>query len=418
MTEREIDNRGTKSRIPTSIFWIKTKIFISILVKAQRVNGSWEGAYKTLSSIRCAPCLRYTLTSFERNCPLVHTRLGQFPGFNPGNFLTWILSNQINKSRRYISTVRIAGGPQGVESLNPWFVTGFADGEANFTLRVTRNKEFKTGWRARVSFQIGVHKKDKDLLKQIKDYLGVGNIYELESESVQFRVESVKDLKIIIDHFNEYPLITQKFSDFLLFKKAYEIILNNKHLTAEGLENLVGIKGSMNLGLLDRSSLSVFFPNVALTPRPLVSNQNIPNPHWVAGFATAEGCFFINLQKSAGHKLKERAKLKFTIAQHSRDESLISSLVEYLDCGVINKGSAAVYYIVTKLSDIHEKIVPFFDKYPIRGAKAKDYADFCRAVEIMKKNGHLTLKGLDQIREIKAGMNRGRGKSSSDEDDS
>jgi hypothetical protein len=63
---------------------------------------------------------------------------------------------------------------------------------------------------------------------------------------------------------------------------------------------------------------------------------------------------------------------------------------------------------VQKLSDIHGKVIPFFDKYRIEGVKALDFADFKRATEIMKVKGHLTQSGLDEIRLIKVGMNTGR----------
>jgi hypothetical protein len=68
-------------------------------------------------------------------------------------------------------------------------------------------------------------------------------------------------------------------------------------------------------------------------------------------------------------------------------------------------------FIVRRFSDIDGKIIPFFDKYQIEGVKALDFflrLDFKRAAEIMKVKGHLTQSGLDEIRLIKAGMNRGR----------
>ena len=37
-----------------------------------------------------------------------------------------------------------------------------------------------------------------------------------------------------------------------------------------------------------------------------------------------------------------------------------------------------------------------------------DLADFCQVAEMMKVKKHITLEGLEQIRKIKAGMNRGR----------
>jgi hypothetical protein len=33
----------------------------------------------------------------------------------------------------------------------------------------------------------------------------------------------------------------------------------------------------------------------------------------------------------------------------------------------------AGYYIVTRFKDINEKIIPFFDNYPLQGSKRKDF---------------------------------------------
>lgn len=84
----------------------------------------------------------------------------------------------------------------------------------------------------------------------MKSYFGnVGNISKSQ-HSAQFRVASLKDLtNIIIPHFDKYPLLTQKKADFLLFKKAINIINGKEHLTKEGLEKFVALKGSLNLGL-------------------------------------------------------------------------------------------------------------------------------------------------------------------------
>jgi len=41
---------------------------------------------------------------------------------------------------------------------------------------------------------------------------------------VQFRVFSIKELEIILNHFDQYPLISKKRADFLLFKEAFKLI--------------------------------------------------------------------------------------------------------------------------------------------------------------------------------------------------
>jgi hypothetical protein len=37
-----------------------------------------------------------------------------------------------------------------------------------------------------------------------------------------------------------------------------------------------------------------------------------------------------------------------------------------------------------------------------------DYLDWCKVAELMQNKEHLTASGLDQIRKIKAGINKGR----------
>jgi len=44
----------------------------------------------------------------------------------------------------------------------------------------------------------------------LRIFFAVGNISFMGENAVQYRVESLKDLAIIINHYNKYPLITKK----------------------------------------------------------------------------------------------------------------------------------------------------------------------------------------------------------------
>jgi hypothetical protein len=46
---------------------------------------------------------------------------------------------------------------------------------------------------------------------------------------------------------------------------------------------------------------------------------------------------------------------------------------------------------VGKFSDIEEKIIPFFQKYPLQGTKRLDFEDLCKVVKLMNQKSHLTL---------------------------
>lgn len=115
----------------------------------------------------------------------------------------------------------------------------------------------------------------------------------------------------------------------------------------------------------------------------------------------------VNLS-SGKFKTGVRVALRFILTQHSRDELLMRRIVEYLGVGNLYKSGEAFDLRVSSFIDISEKILPFFTKYPIIGVKTQDFSDFCRVVELIKEKKHLTKNGLDQIRQIKTGMNRGR----------
>ena len=61
-----------------------------------------------------------------------------------------------------------------------------------------------------------------------------------------------------------------------------------------------------------------------------------------------------------------------------------------------------------KFSEIYNIIIPFCIQYPIRGVKAKDFADWTKAAELFNKGKHLTKEGATKINNLKAGMTTGR----------
>ena len=165
----------------------------------------------------------------------------------------------------------------------------------------------------------------------------------------------------------------------------------------------------MNLGLSDvhRSA----FPSVVPAVRPLVKLEKISDPNWLAGFVSAEGCFYVLITKSTT-KIGQRVQLIFKLTQHSRDENLMKSLIKYFECGYIDKDKSGninwIDFRVTKFDDIANKIIPFFYLHLIQGVKVLDFVDFCQVADMMKNKQHLTEEGLEQIKKIKAGMNTGR----------
>ena len=283
------------------------------------------------------------------------------------------------------------------------FITGLIDAEGSFVVTILKNARYRLGWVIQTRFQIKLHEKDRGLVLAIQDFYGkIGYISNIHKRnSVEFRVTNIKDLYVIISHIESNPLLTNKYADFLLFKEICSIILENKHYTPEGLQKIIHNKASMNWGLSE--NLKENFTLTLPTSRPLVTSDidNI-SPEWVAGFCTGESNFSIFISG-------KYASVRFSVSQDVRDALLLKNLGIYLGCGIINKykDRDVCELVVAKIDDIVMKIIPFFEKYPIKGSKHNNYIYFKEAAFIIKSKDHFTEKGMDRIKELKAVMNKG-----------
>lgn len=133
------------------------------------------------------------------------------------------------------------------------------------------------GLKVKPVFKISLHKKDRMLLEAIKRTFGMGKIYKKGQDTLDYRVGSLKNLKLIINHFDKYPLLTKKSADYLLFKQSVDLIEKKEHLTNIGLMKLLGIKASLNGGLSEK--FKELFPNVIPVSRPEVQPTEIKDPN-------------------------------------------------------------------------------------------------------------------------------------------
>ena len=130
---------------------------------------------------------------------------------------------------------------------------------------------------------------------------------------------------------------------------------------------------------------------------------------WITGFVDGEGCFFVGInahpEMSAGFQVLP----EFTVVQHERDVQLLYALKAHFGCGVVRNNHAdRKAYRVRGSEHLLQHIVPFFVKHPLKSGKRADFEKFRRVLLMMERGDHLTEEGVDKIRELAAGMNRGR----------
>ena len=162
----------------------------------------------------------------------------------------------------------------------------------------------------------------------------------------------------------------------------------------------------MNWGI--SSGLKAAFPNVVPAERPIVLLPQTIDPNWLAGFTSAEGCVKVDIGKSPTNSTGHQVQLVYVLTKHVRDKPIMEQIKDYLGCGNLTKNRDSYLLRVTKISDIQNKIIPFFKKHKIEGVKALDFDEWCEAAQLMIDKKHLTKEGLELIIKIKAGMNRGK----------
>ena len=214
---------------------------------------------------------------------------------------------------------------------------------------------------------------------------------------------------MIIPHFDNNPLLTKKYTDYVLFKNVINLMLEKQHTNLKGIQKIISTRASMNWGLSDQ--LKQAFPNtIPVIREERVINYNIlvHSKQWIAGFSTGESNFYIAINKSKTTG-SIYASLRFSIAQDLRDVALLESFVNFFKCGYVvryEKRSIADF-VVARIDDIIKNVIPLFEKHPIVGLKYANFCYFKRAALMVKNKEHLKENGLKEVLLLKdkMGMN-------------
>ena len=129
---------------------------------------------------------------------------------------------------------------------------------------------------------------------------------------------------------------------------------------------------------------------------------------WVVGFVDGEGCFYVGINPSPEMPCQFQVLPEFTVVQHKRDIQLLHALKKFFGCGVVRQNHGdRMAYRVRGLDHLTERIVPFFEKHPLKSKKRVDFARFRKILYLMNQGKHLKKEGVEEIREIASAINTG-----------
>jgi hypothetical protein len=128
------------------------------------------------------------------------------------------------------------------------YISGYVDGEGSFCVSICKNSKYRLGWEVRPSFSVSQNKNRSQVLKIINEHFDCGSIRQnISDATLKYEVRSIKDLITkIIPHFEEYPILSDKQSDFSLFKDVCVLVSRKEHLTKAGLRAILKLVSKMN----------------------------------------------------------------------------------------------------------------------------------------------------------------------------
>src|SRR3989344_1255282 len=129
------------------------------------------------------------------------------------------------------------------------YIVGLVDGEGSFTVYIKNpqdNKKVERRVKAEPRFYIKLIEKDKDILDELKNFFGCGNVYFQKDtrpnhqNCYRYEVTNRDDLQnIIIPFFKKNELrFNSKKHDFIIFCELMERIQKGDHLNNLGLTEM------------------------------------------------------------------------------------------------------------------------------------------------------------------------------------
>ena len=137
-----------------------------------------------------------------------------------------------------------------------YYLAGFTDGEGSFNVSFRRRGDYQMPWK--VSLCFNVSQKDRVILALFKRHLGCGTLRGRSDGVWYYEVNNLNAIcENVIPFFERFHFLSaKKKRDFAKFKKIARLMQERKHLTEEGIREILKIRAEMNDGGAGRRKYS------------------------------------------------------------------------------------------------------------------------------------------------------------------
>lgn len=120
--------------------------------------------------------------------------------------------------------------------------------------------------------------------------------------------------------------------------------------------------------------------------------------HWLSGFTDGEGCFYLgrrhDRKRIARGIITDSPFAHFCIGLRLDDMAILGRIqaffgVGWLNSGPVYRGKSKPHaeFRVIRTKELIRVVIPHFERYPLRAKKARDFAVWKQAVELLHRVG-------------------------------
>jgi hypothetical protein len=146
------------------------------------------------------------------------------------------------------------------------YLAGFTDGEGSFNVSFRKRGDYAMPWK--VSLCFNVSQRDKVILTLLQKYIGCGTLRQRHDGVWYYEVNNFTAIvENVIPFFDWFGFLSaKKQRDFAKFKQLAKLLQEGRHLSQEGICEVLAIRRDMNDGgakrrkYSDDSILELFVP--------------------------------------------------------------------------------------------------------------------------------------------------------------
>lgn len=140
--------------------------------------------------------------------------------------------------------------------------------------------------------------------------------------------------------------------------------------------------------------------------------------HWLSGFIDSDGSFQI---KIINRKTKNKPEIRLKLQISQKNIEILNDIKYFLSnihnpellsfdnligCYIGKRNDIVSYYLETTSFNINKNVILYLDNFPLISSKYINYLYFRKVYLLIQNKDHLTLKGINEIIDIKSKINK------------